>query len=236
MCEILVVAWPQPRPFEELVRSTVELERLGLGGFGWGVAWLADGDVQRVRGLGRFGEQARDCEQLAAARSDRFLVHLRRPSRLSTIALPDTQPFLLPGRHAWCHNGYLNRADGLRDRWAGRLEGRADSEVGWLHFRDRLAAGDTPERALHSVDETFGGHVNLAYLGIDGTLAVYSHNSSNHFWRFRLGDGEAASTALHSDDDSLFNWIFPDAVDRHRIPVGTGVVVGSHCRSGAGAR
>lgn len=236
MCEILAVAWPEPRPFAELVAPTAELERLGLGSFGWGVAWLAGGEVQRVRGLGRFTEEAAADPELAVARSERFLVHLRRPSRLSTVALPDTQPFLLPAHHAWCHNGYLNRADELRDRWAGRLEGRADSEVGWLHFRDRLDAGDSPEQALRSVDETFGGHVNLGYLGLDGTLAVYSHNASNHFWRFRLGDGEAASTALHSDDESVFTWVFPEARDRERIPAGTGAVLGARERSAASAR
>lgn len=233
MCEILVAAWPEPHPFAELAEATAELERLGLGGFGWGVAWLADGDVQLVRGLGRFAADGRDDPELATARSARFLIHLRRPSRLSTVALPDTQPFLLPGRHAWCHNGYLNRADELRDRWAGRLEGQADSEVGWLYFRDRLEAGDSEPDALRSVDDTFGGHVNLGYLGVDGTLAVYSHNTSNHMWRFRLGDGELASTALHSDDESLFTWVFPAALDRERIPAGSAVVLGARDRAAA---
>lgn len=233
MCEILVVAWPDARPFGEIAEATTQLEGLGLGGFGWGVAWLAGGELRRVRGLGRFADEAADSPELAAAASDRFLVHLRRPSRLSTVAMADTQPFLVPDQHAWCHNGYLKRADELRDRWAGRLEGRADSEVGWLHFRDRLAAGDTAEAALRSVDETFGGHVNLAYLGIEGTLAVYSHNESNHFWRFRLGDGQVASTALHSDDESLFALVFPQATERETIPAGTGVLLGTRGRAAA---
>ena len=43
------------------------------------------------------------------------LVHLRRPSRLSTLDLPDTQPFDDPaGRFAFSHNGDLRDYRGLR--------------------------------------------------------------------------------------------------------------------------
>ena len=66
-----------------------------------------------------------------------MLVHLRRPSRLSTLDLPDTQPFDDPrGRFAFSHNGDLRDYRGPRERYRaqGRIFGRADSEVGerWL--------------------------------------------------------------------------------------------------------
>ena len=73
----------------------------------------------------------------ARPRRPSALVHLRRPSRLSTLTLPDTQPFDDPaGRFAFSHNGDLRDYKGLRAtyRAAGRIHGRADTEVGarWL--------------------------------------------------------------------------------------------------------
>jgi len=67
----------------------------------------------------------------------RILVHLRRPSKLSTIGLADTQPFDDPaGRYAFSHNGDFERHTDLRAgfRADGRIHGRADTEVGarWL--------------------------------------------------------------------------------------------------------
>ena len=66
-----------------------------------------------------------------------MLVHLRRPSRLTTLQMPDTQPFDDPaGRFAFSHNGDLRdyRPARARYRKQGRIHGRADSEVGqrWL--------------------------------------------------------------------------------------------------------
>ncbi|MHB8506065.1 MAG: class II glutamine amidotransferase [Acidimicrobiales bacterium] len=232
MCEILAAWSPEPLSFAEVLPAAADLERCGIAGFGWGVAWLAHGpsglpEVRVARGMGRLGDEAAAVARLAEASSTSFLVHVRRPSSLSTISPEDTQPFGDAGDHAWCHNGHLERADELRHRWAGRLRGQADSEVGWQHFRDRRAAGAGVAEALRDVDELFGGNVNLGYLGADGTLAVYGRNPSNHMWRFRRGDVELASTGLHSDDDTLFAWLFPDATERRRVPDGTAVTVGT---------
>ena len=47
-------------------------------------------------------------ETVGATETTSALVHLRRPSRLSTLTLPDTQPFDDPaGRFAFSHNGDL---------------------------------------------------------------------------------------------------------------------------------
>ncbi|HLH45538.1 MAG TPA: class II glutamine amidotransferase [Acidimicrobiales bacterium] len=225
MCEIIAAAFPAPRPFAEIADFVTKLEVYGLGGFGWGVAWLEnDGKVQIHRDTGRYVDQGASDEQLLATRSARFLVHLRRPSRLSTTALPDTQPFG-DGERAFCHNGFLARAYEMRPEYADRLEGRADSEVGWVYLQDRLAAGADPEAALAELDRTFGGRVNLGYLGGDGTLAVYTRNGENALWRFGLGDAELASSALHSDDESVFDLVFPAATDRCRLPQASGATV-----------
>ena len=226
MCEILVVSWPEERPFIDIQAQVGDLERLGMGGFGWGVAWLTDEGVARVRGLGRYVDEALNDPRLARARSSRFLVHLRRPNRLSTISMFDTQPFVAGREYAWCHNGFFTGAERLRPIYSARLKGAADSEVGWAYFQEQLAAGLTPEQAMRRVDRSLGGSMNLAYLSSDGTLMVYSRNVTNPMWTFRVGDAAMASTCVHSDDGSLFDLIFPTALERRRLIPGTGAFVG----------
>jgi len=228
---MLAVAWDEPHPFTELHEFVSTLEIYGLAGFGWGVSWLADGKTREVRGLGRYVDEGyvdgglrRD--ELGAASSHRFLVHLRRPNKLSTVQLADTQPFLHDGDYAFCHNGFLDRAEKFRPTYASRLAGAADSEVGWVFLQDRLAAGAAPTEALHEVDETFGGKVNLGYLGADGELAVYSRNVSNAMWTFDMLGARMATTGIHSDDDSIFRLVFPAATNPALVPSGTSVIIG----------
>lgn len=225
MCEILAAAFPEPRPFAEVADAVSKLEVYGLGGFGWGVAWLDRRGVELRRGTGRYVDEGATDEGLLATASTRWLVHLRRPSRLSTVALADTQPFVDGHRMAFCHNGFLAQAEELRPRYQGRLAGRADSEVGWVYFQDRIAAGSSPEVALTETDRTFGGRVNFGYLGADGTLAVYNRNDDNAMWSFRIGDADMAASALHSADESVFDFVFPDATCRRLVEVATSVTV-----------
>jgi glutamine phosphoribosylpyrophosphate amidotransferase len=224
---MLAVAWDEPRPYRDLHDLVCTLEIYGLGGFGWGVAWLDDsGKVAVERGLHRYIDEAEQ-RDLMTSTSQRYLVHLRRPNKLSTVDYADTQPFSREGEFAFCHNGFLDRAEMLRPHYADRLQGGADSEVGWCFFQERLDHGVAPADALHQVDETFGGKVNLGYLDRQGTLAVYSDNVANAMWRFRLLGGDVAATGLHSDDDSVFTLVFPDAEDRRLVPVGTGIILGN---------
>jgi len=233
MCEMLAVAWERPLPLARLVDRVCDLERWGLGGFGWGVAWQTEDDAVRVeRGLGRFQDEALSRGDLLETTSTRFLVHLRRPNKLSTIQLADTQPFPEDGgQHAFCHNGFLERAEELRASFADQLGGGADSEVGWAFFKQQLAGGTSPENGLRAVDETFGGTLNMGYLDGTGSLLVYAHNKSNLMWQFGLTDGDvrgiAVSTALHSADETLFDVVFPDATHRRLVPLGMTLAVGT---------
>jgi predicted glutamine amidotransferase len=223
---MLAVAWEEPRPYAEVHDLVCALEVYGLGGFGWGVAWRDDsGKVSVDRGLTRYVDEAvhRD---LMDTRSNRYLVHLRRPNKLSTVDYADTQPFSRPGEFAFCHNGFFDRAESLRPNYADRLQGGADSEVGWCFFQDRLDHGAEPLDALHDVDKTFRGKVNLGYIDRRGTLAVYGNNVANAMWRFRLIGADMVSTGLHSDDDSVFRLVFPEAEDRRLVPAGSGVLLG----------
>jgi predicted glutamine amidotransferase len=204
------------------------LEHYGLGGFGWGVAWLDDdsGSVRVDRGLGRYADEAESHDELMAATSRRFLVHLRRPNKLSTVQMADTQPFVHDGDYALCHNGFFDRAEALRPPYADRLLGGADSEVGWLFFQERLEAGVKPVDALVEVDETFQGKVNLGYLGADATLALYTRNANNAMWQFEIDGAHVVSTGVHSDDDSVFQLVYPDSSDPRLVPTGTAVTLG----------
>ncbi|MGH9063327.1 MAG: class II glutamine amidotransferase [Acidimicrobiales bacterium] len=242
MCELMAVATPEPRPFSTLAGLATSLERYGVAGFGWGVAWLdGEGQVCCVRGLGRFAEEGATDDELGERRSTRFLVHLRRPSRLSTVQMADTQPFVDDGRGAFCHNGFLARAEELRPEFSHELEGRADSEVGWALFRRERGAGAGVPEALRAVDDAFGGSVNLGYLGSDGLLVAYARSATNATWRFALDGAAVAATALHSDDESLFDLVFGAATDARPVEPGTAEVVGAptvaavgHSGEGAG--
>src|SRR3954468_20759576 len=223
---MLAVAWDEPRPYRDIHDLVCTLEIYGLGGFGWGVSWVTDsGKVAVVRGLRRYIDEAHEHEVMTSA-SRRYLVHLRRPNKLSTVDYADTQPFSRAGEFAFCHNGFLDRAAALRPHYADRLDGGADSEVGWCFFQDQLDEGVEPLEALHEVDRTFRGKVNLGYIDRAGTLAVYSDNVANAMWRFTHLGAEMVSPGIPSDDDSVFTLVFPEADDRRLVPVGTGVVLG----------
>jgi hypothetical protein len=150
---------------------------------------------------------------------------------LSTLTLPDTQPFDDPaGRYAFSHNGDLRDYRQLRAtyRAAGRIHGRADTEVGarWLEDEWRREAPvGTLLAALHA---RFGGHANLAVLEADGTAHHYAGNTENPVFAFRLGSIDVVSTGIYSLDRSLFRFVAPVATDRQLIRMGSTVTLGGH--------
>ena len=223
MCEILAVAAPEDIAFDTVLPWARDLEHLGVAGFGWGVAWLVEDGVRRYRNAGSLRNDRDGARSAGPVVSSRFLVHLRRPNRLSTVQLADSQPFLdAPteegvGQFAFCHNGFLQRHAELRPRYRARLRGRADSEVGFELLRERLAAGSDAAMSLAEVHERLGGTANLGYLGEEGKLLVYGGNPANRLWQFESDGLTVAATALHSDDDSLFDLLFTDATNRRGI-------------------
>ena len=80
MCEVLAVAFAEPRPFAEVRAKSLSLERLGFAGEGWGVAWRGGGRVTGYRNPAPMAQDAAGVERLSSVLSDRFLVHLRKPS------------------------------------------------------------------------------------------------------------------------------------------------------------
>ncbi|HVA21119.1 MAG TPA: class II glutamine amidotransferase [Candidatus Micrarchaeia archaeon] len=222
MCELLAVAFPEPQPFERVHPWALALERLGVAGFGWGVAWIADGAVAGYRSPGRLADDRLGADRVLRVRSSRFLVHLRRPSQLSTTGLADSQPFVSTAEAlAFAHNGRFERAEALRPRFAARLLGRADSEVGFQLFAELCRGGTAPAAALADAHRQLGGPANLVALTGDGSCVVHAGNPGNDVWQFRLQDATVASTALHSADEALFTLCLPGARERRRIAGGS---------------
>ncbi len=224
MCEILVAVWPEPAPLAEVLPWAACMERYGLGGFGWGVAWREAGGISVHRYPGPLAEDQEGRDRLATVRSTHFMVHLRRPSNLTTVSLADTQPFLAEDRtFAFEHNGRLDGAEAIRQRFSGRLQGRADSEVGFRLFERLQSEGMAAERALGEVHRQLGGTANLACLQAAGPALVYAGAPANQMWRFAMGDAVVASTALHSGDQAVFDLCFPGAREREAIATGSTV-------------
>jgi predicted glutamine amidotransferase len=219
VCEILAVTAERAIKLGPLLAWASELERLGIAGFGWGVAWAgADGEVHCHRNPSSL---AGDVEGMLALRDTTAisaLVHLRRPSRLSTVQEADTQPFQdEAGRFAFVHNGSFERDGELRDRFAGTLRGRADSEVGFRLYQSLLEEEEDPLPALVRVHRALGGSANLCVLLRGGQLALYAAHPHNAMRRFRLDGLSMACTGLHSDDDSVFDLVFPEAASRELL-------------------
>ncbi|HEX8940094.1 MAG TPA: hypothetical protein VF763_08010 [Candidatus Limnocylindrales bacterium] len=237
MCELFVARAAQPFRIAELWPLAERLERYGIAGFGWGAAWVrADGSLGSHRDTGAFREDAAGRAAVGGEETTSLLVHLRRPSRLSTLGVPDTQPFVDPaGRFAFAHNGDLRHFRPFRERYraAGRIHGRADSEVAARWLEDEWGHGE-PGLLLAALHDAMGGQANLALIEPDGALAFYAGNQENPVFRFRLpgvgervDDGiEVVASGIYSLDRSFFRYVAPAALERRAVAYRTAAVLG----------
>ena len=229
MCEHFVARAASPFRLDALWPFAERLERFGIAGFGWGASWLDDaGRLASYRDVRAFRDDpGRD--DVGAIETTAALVHLRRPSRLSTLTLPDTQPFDDPaGRFSFSHNGDLRDYRSLRAtyRAQGRIHGRADTEVGARWLEDAWRADEPAAHLLAALHDRFGGQANLAVLAADGTPHHYAGNGENPVFAFRLGRIGVASTGIYSLDRSLFRFVAPGATDRRLVPLRSTVALG----------
>lgn len=230
MCEHYIARADEPFRLEELWPFTERLERYGIAAFSWGAAWVADhGGLESHRDIRAFRDDP-GVNDLGRVETTSVLVHLRRPSKLSTIGAPDTQPFDDPaGRFSFSHNGDLRDIGEWRRRYraAGRIHGRADTEVGARWLEDQWADGDAGT-LLCGLHETFGGQANLAVIAANGDSWAYAGNTENPVFTFRLGRISVASTGIYSLDRSLFRLVAPEAENRRLVRVGGTVMLGRH--------
>lgn len=224
MCEHFVARANEPFRLDDLWDFTERLERYGVAGFGWGVGWIdGDGGLVSHRDVRAFRDDDRR-DAVGRAETTAAVVHLRRPSKLSTLGLADTQPFDDPGgRYVFSHNGdlLLHRDWRSRYRAQGRIHGRADTEVGARWLEDEWQDGEPIPHLLGALHDTFGGQANLAVLTAAGDVHHYAGNRENPVFTFRLGRIGIASTGLYSLDRSLFRFAAPGATDRRLLPIRT---------------
>jgi glutamine phosphoribosylpyrophosphate amidotransferase len=232
MCEHFIARAEEPFRLNELWPFAERLERFGIAGFGWGAAWIADdGAIRSHRDVPAFRDDHAGRASVGQASTRAALVHLRRPSRLSTLTKPDTQPFDDPaGRYSFSHNGDLRDYRALRAtyRAQGRIHGRADTEVGARWLEDAWHVGEPPAHLLGALHDRFGGQANLAVLAADGTPHHYAGNDENPVFSFRLGRIGIVSTGIYSLDRSLFRFVAPGATDRRLVPLHTTVSLDRH--------
>ncbi len=228
MCEHYVARAAEPFRLDALWPFTDLLERYGIAGFGWGAAWIDDdGTIASYRDVRAFRDDP-GRETVGAVETTSVLVHLRRPSKLSTLGLADTQPFDDPaGRFSFSHNGDFRDVRIWRSRYRadGRIHGRADTEVGARWLEDTWDGATGPAPILRELHDTFQGQANMSLLTADGGVSAYAGNTENPVFTFRLGQIGVASTALYSLDRSLFRFAAPDATDRKLVRVGSTIVL-----------
>jgi glutamine phosphoribosylpyrophosphate amidotransferase len=227
MCEHFVARSSEPFRLDELWPFTERLERFGLSGYGWGASWLtSQSTLESHRDVRAFRDDPATAE-VGSVETTSLLVHLRRPSKLSTLQLADTQPFVDPaGRFSFSHNGDLRNIRDARRRFQaeGRIRGRADTEVGARWLEDAWGSM-APAEALGCMHQTFGGQANLSVLTSTGDVVAYAGNTENPIFTFRLGRIGIASTAIYSIDRSLFRFVAPGATERRVVKPGAAVAL-----------
>jgi glutamine phosphoribosylpyrophosphate amidotransferase len=230
MCEQYIARAAEPFRIDELWPFTERLERFGLAAFGWGAAWLADdGRLCGHRDVRAFRDDPGGAADVGAQETRALLVHLRRPSRLSTLQLPDAQPFDDPaGRFSFSHNGEFKDWRPLRARYQeqDRIHGRADTEVAARWLEDAWDDADGHDGADHAtllpaLHDRFGGQANMAVLDGDGNAVHYAGNDENPVFAFRLGRIGVVSTGIYSLDRSIFRFVATGATDRRLVRSGT---------------
>ncbi len=228
MCEHFVARSAEPFRLDELWSFTERLERYGIAGFGWGVSWLTpSAGLATHRDVRAFRDDP-EVTALGVTETTSVLVHLRRPSKLSTLQLADTQPFLDPaGRFAFSHNGDLRDIRATRRSFAaqGRIAGRADTEVGARWLEDAWAECPSAAVALRTLHDTFGGQANLATIAATGDVVHYAGNTENPVFSFRLGRIGVVSTGVYSVDRSLFQLAARGATSRRLVRPAGAVVL-----------
>ncbi len=220
MCELMAVRADKPFALDDVWPLADGLERYGLAGYAWGAAWASpDGTLGHHRATCAFRDDPARAA-LGRIETTSVLVHLRRPSRFSWLGMGDTQPFLeAGGRFAFAHNGELARHRRFREgyRAAGRIHGKADSEVGMRWLEDAWAPDRPVADLLAELHARMGGSANMAVLEPGGAATLHAGNPENPVFGFRLGARRVLATGVYSLDRSLFRLVAPGARERRLV-------------------
>jgi predicted glutamine amidotransferase len=111
---------------------------------GWGAAWLA-ADTVRVRHSIHSLLEDPSVRDIDEVETDLLVLHARRASRIGTVQIENTHPFLVEyhGRPwAFCHNGVVNDIRSLHPATGLSPEGTMDSERLFHHLLYHMDPGD----------------------------------------------------------------------------------------------
>ena len=223
---MLAMTSVEPVEMHDVLNWSRLLDQYGLASFGWGITWTDGARLFRYRSVLGIREDATAEHALRGMTMTRGFIHLRRPSRMSTIGHLNAQPYQSPdARWAFAHNGYFDRYREYVAAYRSELQGTSDSEIGFLLCRDQLSQGLSLEESLKETHRLLEGKANLMALDRDGRLAVYAGNPENPLFTFSVGTIHMATTSLHSPDHFLFDTIFPSASSITRLPLGVSLLV-----------
>ena len=227
MCEHFVARAAEPFRLDELWPFTERLERYGIAGFGWGAAWVEDA-ASSVRTGTPSVPRRPGRDEVGRVETTAALVHLRRPSKLSTLGIADTQPFDDPAGPLLVQPQRRLPRDPRRGGPATATP--AGSTAGPTRRSARAGSrtagtATAPVTLLTELHEAFGGQANLATIEVDGSVAAYAGNTENPVFTFRLGRIGIASTGIYSLDRSLFRFVAPEATERRLVRVGDAVAL-----------
>ncbi|QSO46891.1 class II glutamine amidotransferase [Alicyclobacillus mengziensis] len=223
MCEMMALQAKHPIPIEEVLGYATLLDEYGVAGFSWGITWRSEsGAIQRYRAVEGIRRDPLVHRALAGVSSNQYLVHLRRPSLMSTISFVNAQPYLTrDAQVAFAHNGFFARHREFRNTYQAELIGTSDSEVGFQFYEHQLASGMDPTEALTLTQNELGGDANIGVMLADGSVLFYSGHHDNAVYAFTIGETRFATTALHSGDDYVFQSVFPRAEAIEQVPART---------------
>ncbi len=223
MCEMLAIQSDREVPIERVLTYAELLDEYGVAGFSWGLAWKsAGGELLRYRAVEGIRRDTLARRTLAGVKSTEYLVHLRRPSLMTTIAHRNAQPYLSQDRQlAFAHNGFFAQHREFQSAYQNRLEGTSDSEVGFCYYQDLVSQGENPGEALISAHQRLGGRANVGVMRRGSPILFYCGNDDNAVYAFAADGARFLTTALHSGDDYVLQTVFPQAEQAERVAVGT---------------
>jgi len=221
MCELLVIKSDETIPIDWIFHYAKLLEEYGVAGFGWGVAWKSEsGEIRRYRATEGIKKDQLAAQALEGVQAKEYLVHLRKPSLMKSISFYNSQPYLNEDHSlAFAHNGFFSNHSQYRDSFSYKLEGTSDSEVGYQYYVQRLNEHGNSKNALELTHRHLAGKANLIAFRKDVETLIYAGNEDNSIYVFNLEGIKCAATALHSQDDFIFEAIFPTATAIQQIPL-----------------
>lgn len=220
MCELLSIRSEKMFPIKTVLDYAELLDQFGIAGFGWGIVWKnKEGKLQGYKSVEGIRSDPLARTILSGVESTEYLVHLRRPSLMTTVGQSNVQPYLdTKDDFAFCHNGFFVNHNKYRATFADEIKGTSDSEVGFCYLESTIKQGSDMYEAIIDTHEAMQGKANMLILCGGGKIYAYNGSEENLMYQYQMDGAEVISTALHSLDNFLFESVFPKACHIKKLP------------------